>query len=261
MKERILYEACPLCAAPEISFCAEADCSKHPVYDSRLSPKMRWMRCHGCAHVFTEGYFTPEACEILFGKTNDNQQLGAEYEKYRPIAARMINRVLPYASDGTWLDVGIGNGALLFTAQEYGFHPVGTDLRGDNVALLAALGIEGHDRDIVDLQLAQPCAVISLADVLEHMPYPKHGLAAANRLTRDGGVLLISMPNSEAMLWKLLNGARSNPYWAEIEHYHNFSRERLYALLEEFGFAPRAYGISERYRACMEVIAQKVRTV
>jgi hypothetical protein len=44
-----------------------------------------------------------------------------------------------------------------------------------------------------------------------------------------------------------------------IEHYHNFSRSRLYALLRETGFEPVRYGISERYRACMEVIARKAR--
>jgi protein O-GlcNAc transferase len=49
----------------------------------------------------------------------------------------------------------------------------------------------------------------------------------------------------------------ANPYWGEIEHYHNFSRARLYTLLEEFAFKPQSYGISERYRACMEVIATK----
>jgi hypothetical protein len=48
-----------------------------------------------------------------------------------------------------------------------------------------------------------------------------------------------------------------NPYWGEIEHYHNFGRRRLYALLEEHGFEPARYGVSFRYRACMEVIARR----
>lgn len=261
MQERIAYDACPLCASPEMISVAEADCSRHPVYDTRLSPKISWLGCQACSHIFTDGYFTEAACQILFGKTNDGQQIGADYEKNRPVAARMIDKVLPYVSDGAWLDVGIGNGALLFTAQEYGFHPIGTDLRGDNVSLLASLGIEAYQADIADLVLSWPCSVISMADVLEHMPYPKRGLEAANRLMTDGAVLLISMPNCESMLWKLLNGSQANPYWAEIEHYHNFSRERLYALLDETGFAPRRYGVSERYRACMEVVAQKVRGV
>lgn len=222
---------------------------------------MKWMVCDACDHVFTEGYFTDEACQILFAKTHSNQLLGAEYEKYRQIAARMVDKVLPYASEGAWLDIGIGNGALLFTAQEYGFEPIGTDLRADNLAILASLGIEAHAADITELSLSSPCSVISMADVLEHMPYPKRGLEAANRLMREGGVLLVSMPNKDSMIWRLLSGTGGNPFWGEIEHYHNFGRQRLYALLEELGFAPRAYGVSQRYRACMEVVAEKVRAL
>jgi 2-polyprenyl-3-methyl-5-hydroxy-6-metoxy-1,4-benzoquinol methylase len=100
-------------------------------------------------------------------------------------------------------------------------------------------------------------SVISMADVLEHMPYPKAGLKAAHRLLRPGGVLFVSMPNMDSMVWRALDASGSNPYWGEIEHYHNFTRQRLYALLEEHGFSPVHYDISERYRCCMEVIAEK----
>jgi SAM-dependent methyltransferase len=261
VKERIAYEACPLCDSADIAFFKKGDCSRHPLYDDRLSPVINWMRCNSCTHVFTDGYFSPQACEILFSKTHDHQKVGAQIERNRAVAARMIDKVLPFVEDGVWLDIGVGNGALLFTAQEYGFRPVGTDLRSENVSLLKSLMIEAHQCDILDLQLAEPCSVVSMADVLEHMPYPKLALEVANRLTRDGGVVLVSMPNSESMLWKALSGNNANPYWGEIEHYHNFGRARLYALLEQFGFVPRRYGISERYRVCMEVVAQKVAAV
>jgi 2-polyprenyl-3-methyl-5-hydroxy-6-metoxy-1,4-benzoquinol methylase len=122
---------------------------------------------------------------------------------------------------------------------------------------MTALGIEAHCRDIADLSPASAYAVISMADVLEHAPYPKQTLRAAHRLLAGGGVLFVSMPNMESMLWKAMDQQRANPYWAEIEHYHNFGRGRLYALLREMGFEPVRYGISERYRACMEVIARK----
>ena len=63
------------------------------------------------------------------------------------------------------------------------------------------------------------------------------------------------MPNTESVLWFALNQNKVNPYWGELEHFHNFSRSRLYALLEQFGFEPRLYGVSSRYRVGMEVIA------
>jgi protein O-GlcNAc transferase len=55
----------------------------------------------------------------------------------------------------------------------------------------------------------------------------------------------------------LLRANGVNPYWGEIEHYHNFFRKRLCALLQEHGFKPVEYHISERARVGMEVIAVK----
>ena len=47
---------------------------------------------------------------------------------------------------------------------------------------------------------------------------------------------MVSMPNSDTVIWRALDWQDMNPYWFEIEHYHNFNRARLYDLLEEGGF-------------------------
>lgn len=218
---------------------------------------MTWRQCDGCLHVFTDGFFADGALDFLLSHTNDDQVPGHDLERQRYISARMIDRVLPFADGGRWLDVGFGNAALLFTVREYGYEPVGLDLRRPHVERLAAFGIESHCTDIATFHPAYDCQVVSMADVLEHMPYPGKGLEAAWRLLCDGGVLFLSMPNIESAVWKAMDDTRTNPYWGELEHYHNFSRTRLYSLLEETGFTPVRFGISERYRAAMEVIALK----
>ena len=257
MNARILFERCPLCDSESFRPHVTGDCSRHALYQDILPAMMQWMQCAACGHVFTEGYFTKEACELIFSKTHENQKLGYDIERQRYISARMVEKILPYVDQGIWLDVGFGNGSLLFTAYEYGFTPVGIDLRAHNVSALNSLGIQSYCTDLVSLSLDSKCAVISLADVLEHMPYPKDGLQAAHRLLADHGVLLISMPNMESMVWRYLDANKQNPYWGEIEHYHNFGRTVFYKLLRETGFEVVRYGISDRYRACMEVIARK----
>ncbi|MGD0960073.1 MAG: class I SAM-dependent methyltransferase [Methylomonas sp.] len=258
MEERVIYESCPLCESEIISLYKVADCSNHPLYNTKLKSAITWNKCSDCGHVFTEGFYTDEACNLIFSKTNDNQRVGANLEQNRLVSSKMIEKVLPFVSDGYWLDVGFGNGSLLFTAREYGFNPIGTDLRIDNVAIINQLGIQAYNKNITELMLEEKCSVISMADVLEHIPYPKESLVAANNLLKHGGVLLVSMPNSENVIWEVMNNQNINPYWGEIEHYHNFSRTRLYSLLSEFGFVPKRYGISERYRVSMEVVAQKI---
>jgi SAM-dependent methyltransferase len=255
---RILYDACPLCTSKALNTLRTADCTQHELYNPVIGAAMTWKQCAICQHVFTDGYFTDATCKIIFSKTHENQRTGSDIERQRYISANMVEKVLPYVQGGHWLDVGFGNGSLLFTAQEYGFTPVGIDLRQGNVDTLKQFGIEAHNIDLRKHTHPQRYAVISMADVLEHMPFPKEGLAAAHALTRKDGLLLLSMPNSDSMLWKAMDMSNANPYWGEIEHYHNFGRTRLYALLKECGFEPLRYGISERYRVCMEVIARKI---
>ena len=146
---------------------------------------------------------------------------------------------------------------MLFTAAEFGFTPVGLDLRADNVSALQRCGIEAHCKDISDLELDVKCSVVSMADVLEHIPFPKNAVKAAYNLLEQDGVLIVSMPNTDCIVWKTLDMTGMNPYWGTIEHYHNFSRAILFALLREVGFTDIQYGVSYRYRSCMEVIARK----
>ncbi len=234
-----------------------ADCSQHPLYKPAIPPKMTWMKCSPCGHVFTEGYFTQEALALIFSDANENQKAGFDIENQRFVSARMIEKVLPYAHDGYWLDIGFGNGSLLFTADEFGFKAVGVDLRKENVDLMKSIGFEAYCADVNVLEGSNRFSVVSMADVLEHMPYPGSSLESVYRLLRSDGVLLLSMPNMDSTLWKALDNNNANPYWGELEHYHNFGRTRLFGLLREKGFEPVRFGISERYRACMEIVARK----
>jgi SAM-dependent methyltransferase len=256
-RPRIRFEGCPLCGGGNLKRLRTADCSSHPLYHPLVPRIMQWMRCGDCEHVFTDGYFSPEAMATVFARTHEHQKAGFAFEQQRFISARMVEKVARHATLGAWLDVGFGNASLLFTAQEWGFVPVGLDLRRTNVEALQKMGIEAHCRDLAALEGEARFSVITMADVLEHIPFPREGMTAAHRLLAPGGILFVSMPHYDCAAWRLLDAANANPYWSELEHFHNFTRKRLYALLEETGFQPVAYGVSERYRVCMEVIARR----
>ena len=257
MTSRIPFGACPLCQSQTTKILRSADCSRHSLYNEVVPRIMNWMRCDECAHVFTDGYFPPNVLATIFQRTHDNQKPGWKFEAQRKVSARMVENTARYVDSGAWLDVGFGNGSLLFTAEEWGFDPVGLDLRPTSVEAMRSLNIEAYCLDPTALDSPGRFSVVSMADVLEHMPFPKDGLMAAYRLLASGGILFVSMPNYGCAAWRLLDAAEANPYWGELEHYHNFSRARLYALLRECGFEPLHYTISQRYRVCMEVIARR----
>jgi 2-polyprenyl-3-methyl-5-hydroxy-6-metoxy-1,4-benzoquinol methylase len=257
-KPRILFEGCPLCKSSNMATLGTADCSRHSLYSPVIAPTITWMRCNDCSHVFTDGYFSSEVAAIIFEKTHDNQKPGSDFERQRYISARMVASVAQYVKGGSWLDVGFGNGSLLFTVEEWGFTPIGIDLRPSSVEAMRRLGIEASCVDIVALDGENRFSVISMADVLEHMPFPRDGLAAARRLLLPEGILFVSMPNYNCAAWRLLDAINANPFWGELEHFHNFSRSRLYTLMKDMGFEATHYGVSERYRVCMEVILRRV---
>jgi protein O-GlcNAc transferase len=255
---RVPFQACPLCGGEDALEIRVADCRSHPMYHPGLPGQMHWVKCDGCAHVFTDGYFDAAGLELLFGKVHEGQTPGFDVARARGVAARIVSEVSRFrgGDGGHWLDVGFGDGSLMTTADEFGYDVVGLDLRHDSVAKMRELGFDAHAVDLAEFTPAQTFDVISMADVLEHMPFPKLALERARKLLAPGGALFVSMPNLDAFAWRDLDTRGANPYWAEIEHLHNFGRKRLYALLEEMGFTPRRYGISERYIACMEVLAR-----
>ena len=256
---RVAYHACPLCEGIETVEHRLANCAHHPLYRPGLPALMRWLRCNRGGHVYTDGYWSAGALALIFANANPHQLPGNDPHGSRAIAARMVEKLLRHAEGepGAWLDIGFGNGALLGTAEEYGYRVVGLGLRQQAVALMRLDGIEAHVREFEAYRPAAPLDVISMADVLEHMPYPIPALQHAQQLLKPGGLLFLSMPNADCYAWRMLDRLGANPYWGELEHYHNFGRASLYRLLRQNGFEPLSYGISERYYLCMEVIARR----
>ena len=257
-KMRVSYKVCPLCSSDKIEKSHIGDCSEHPLYKNEISCKIQWMNCKNCNHQFVNGYFNDEALSLIFSNTNDNQKVGFQIEQQRKISSEIVEKILPFKNLGNWLDIGFGNGSLLFTAQEYGFKTVGVDLRKDNVDIMKNIGFEVYCDLVENINFFKFFDVVSLMDILEHVPFPKSTLKTIASIMKKKACLIMSMPNTESIIWDLMNENNQNPYLNELEHYHNFSKTTIYRLLNECGIKPIKYGISKRYRACMEIIGLKI---
>lgn len=269
------FENCPLCTTPAVQ--AEsykiAPCTAHPLYKPALPPTMRWLRCRECAHVFTETYWSDEGERVLFASTlpyqmPDTTQSEHLRNLWAPTVAAVAERLCEtrsrervfgaFGNDrARWLDVGFGNGALVMVADEFGFAASGVDVRSEPVERMHALGYAAICANFDRLDLPHTLAVLSMADALEHMRDPHAALDKARSMLDADGLLYISCPNSETSTWRLWEAANTNPYWGELEHYHNFSRASLFRLLDRHGFGVVHYGVSARYYSCMEITARK----
>lgn len=261
---RQAYAACPLCESTDIARLRSDACHTHPLWHPELGETLDWMHCQGCEHVFSRHHWGPRGFELLFSRANEGQVAGGDLDRLRHTWAPVVERVgrqlasAPWLSDLVWLDVGCGNGGLVMTADEYGFIAMGLDVREQAVQRLQALGYRAAQGDLDRLEVSDPVAVLSMADVLEHMPYPRQALRRARAALAQDGLLYLSCPNLDAASWRAMTAQGHNPYWAELEHFHNFSRATLMRLLVEEGFMPVDYTVSPRYKSCMEVLARRV---
>jgi len=254
---RLLYPACPLCGCKEIPLLKANTCDWHPLYKPGLPPTINWLRCQFCQHVFTDGFFDDESMLLLLSDTHENQIPGQQFERLRELWSPTVSRVAKSVGSGVWLDVGFGDGGLLFTAAEWGFEATGIDIRTNTVALMNGLGIAARCIDFMDLDTNERFDVISFFDVLEHVPFPGEVLERAHQLINPRGCLALSMPNMDSQAWRALDGEGINPYWGEIEHYHNFTRVRIVKLLEHYGFRFGGFEIPNRWRLGMEILAMR----
>lgn len=264
---RTPYRACPLCGLSKFSVVGAADCGKHPMWHDPLPEKLTWLRCDSCEHIFTDSFYTEAGLKELFRHAHPYQMAGGDCEQQRQLWAPVVKLVLEALPDRarlfdgglSWLDVGCGSGGLVYTAAEFGFAATGIDLREETARRLRDFGYPAIQADIHSVRSPAPINVVSMADLLEHTAYPVATLLRAHELLDSEGTLYISCPNRDCGSWRQMDSRRTNPYWCEIEHHHNFSRESLMRLLRQCGFRPVAYSVSGRYISCMEIVAAKAR--
>lgn len=248
--KRINYESCPLCLQNHFEPFYSTTGNRLIDTVTNVPEIVDWMICSKCNHIFTKGYYSDASLEATLSYAHVGQVVGENIENNRllwdPVVfntTKLINSI----ENPRWLDVGFGDGGLLFTAQEYGFNCVGLDIRKKNVDDLNNLLVEAHCCKLEDYFTERVFDVISLMDVLEHVPYPLEFIKCLKRNLKKEGVVIVSCPNSESMSWKIMNKNSCNPYWQEIEHFHNFSKTNLIKLFVQAEFTPVLFNISNRY--------------
>jgi len=155
----------------------------------------------------------------------------------RILTFRKVARALGPARGRSLLDVGAYCGYFLEVAREAGWRAEGLELSRWAAARAREAGFEVHGVPL--RELARGGArydVVTMWDVLEHLPDPREEVEAARQLLRPGGELHLSTIDTGSLVARLL-GARWP--WLMDMHLVYFDRATVTALLEESGFRVR----------------------
>ena len=152
-------------------------------------------RCEDCGFLF----FDPS----LAGNEAFYQQL--EHAEYFSPHRDEFRRTLDFARNQhvrRVLDVGCGSGIFLDMAREAGLQTVGIELNSKAAEKTRQKGHTILTKLLSDLDVEQtggPFDLITLFQVLEHVPDPVKTLSEAKSLLKAGGLISIAVPSAEGL--------------------------------------------------------------
>lgn len=147
-------------------------------------------------------------------------------------ARKIIEAVRKHKKGGRLLDVGAASGILLEQAAKLGFDGEGVEPSRSLAKRAMASGLKVHLGIFPHPQIVGPYDVITLVDVIEHVPNPIPLLRdIANHLKPDG-VGVVTTPDVESFIARMLG-----PRWwhFRVAHIGYFSRATLEKALVAAG--------------------------
>jgi SAM-dependent methyltransferase len=205
-----------------------------------------YVRCDSCGLLRNEPFPTPQDVERYYaGKSaagNYSASIAA-FDEQRKGVYRAYLRVLERETGlqlrgAKVLDAGCFTGLSLEALPESGASPYGLEYQPE-AARIAESKFPGRvvNADIcAAMGLPHAVDVVTMTDVIEHVPSPAAALRAVRAALKPGGRLLLTTPDTSSLMARLLG--RYWPSYSPIHHLHLFDGRNLERLLRQEGFDP-----------------------
>jgi len=197
-------------------------------------------RCKDCGHGITYPVPTSDELERLNSELYTLEQRVQTYlpkmhyfeKRYR----KTLNSIKKLKSGGRLLDVGCNIGMFLKVAREEGFDVAGVELNQD----CAEFGSRHFSVPIYSDYLENIAKelgtfdVVTLFDVLEHIPDMTGFVNSVKSVLNEDGLLVIQLPNFGSLMAEL-----TGSQWKWLtppDHLHHFTPHSLQLFLELHGF-------------------------
>lgn len=217
-------------------------CKSDDAEDVAVEMTLVLARCRGCGLEFArrrrlgaDESYRPDRRELLakYGPVLRGERPHTRDPNYD----ELLDRLEPYRGEGRLLDVGPHMGFFARRALARGWRVEAVE-QSPVLARLAreSHGIEVHLGYMHEVALDPVFDVVTMLDVIEHVPDPVATLASAAGALRPGGVLMVKTPN---VRWNRLKHrlGREDSYDLR-EHILQFRAETLADVVRRAGLEP-----------------------
>jgi len=200
-------------------------------------------QCRSCGLGVTSPFPVADTAEKINKETYNGEQRAAIYsareKEFKKRYGGYLARIKRFKPEGSLLDVGCNIGLFMKAACQEGFAVTGIEMN----ASCAAYGKEKFGLDIHSSTLKTAAFrdgafdVVTLFDVLEHIPDMGGFLAEVNRILKSGGLLVVQSPNLDSFMARLLKGNWS--WLAPPDHLYHFTPRAMESILVANGLSVR----------------------
>jgi 2-polyprenyl-3-methyl-5-hydroxy-6-metoxy-1,4-benzoquinol methylase len=233
---------CPLCGADDYEVRLEdrlhgVDVDANVHYTSTSSAygeHGRIVRCRSCSLVYMNPRPHHQDVQANYSSVEDARYLEEEQGRVETFG-ESVDHIQRFVSTGTLLDVGCHVGTFLEVAAGRGFQVAGVE-PSRWASEIARARIDGHVHcgAVEDAPLPEGgYDVVTLWDVIEHLPDPAIDVRAIHAALRPGGIFAVSTMDVDSLFARVLG--RRWPWYMQM-HLVYFSRQTLCELLRREGF-------------------------
>lgn len=204
------------------------------ITDSHYGSRWSFCACTRCGYVFSNPSLPEDELLRFYAQLDDREYAEEEVGRGRNFSA-ILNRLDKFSLPGKrLLDVGAASGIFLNLARNRGY-----DIRG--IEPSRSLAADARKRYDIELFVGtlegfrdeRKFSVVTLLDILEHLPDPGGFMGRVSALTEEEGVLVVVTPDIDSLAARLAG----RKWWHfRIAHVAFFNRRSLRFLLEKYGF-------------------------
>jgi SAM-dependent methyltransferase len=252
----IFHVACPACAGTDyrvvrtepVNVEGFDDRERAFLQPYKDSGPIEFRRCLACGFIFLDRLpASSDYYEYLYSRVRYDWDYEFQWHGKKRIFAAIRRQLLRYKRSGRLLDMGTWCGTLL-PALAPDYTVVGLELSDDAAGYARSRGLDVRTGSVEQIGEGEAFDVVTMIDVLEHLPDPRGALRTVHDLLAPDGLVYLKLPNGQAQVRKenLVSRFRSGGAGASFGfiHVNHFDERSLRLLLGSVGFEVLEVGYS-----------------